>query len=1275
MSIEDKIKEVKKLEKKKKWDTASKSYVEIADYYLESKDFTKGLDFLESAIAAQQREKKAEQVIILYRKIISAAKKGKSKTKKELFRYAAAAIPLVEEYIQVLKESKGNRYISKHGAMTRYFLGECREIVSGEAERNKEFLRAGNIFVKVAKDLFSSPKTEPDANEAFQKARIIFDLMNNREETFKALLVEAEINIRKYRLERGFALFDEARAIFDDDSHQKMSVDIEKVVYAEIGLKLLRNHFSDIEQHQIAEMLISKSREAHLLANSLDKVPEILFEIGKINIDNKQLENGFSSFDEAITNSQLVGDKETQGKIIEYLFDEGKKIAENIQRPPTKLESLIEVDKLPFMVYFNKLEEICRKLDRNQEVEEVAQYIWQLGLTLLESNAISDDSYYIKRAFALLINNNRFDGLQKIADELEKRLDEFTEKKQLDQLQELKTLLVDSYERIDDYPSASFLNVKVAQTYASWGNYEKQVECLREAASLLQTADTDTVKAFSKSLDEQFEKMEAYVPDSILNEVLQLVGNTYLQLRDDDKYDSLYARFALKSIETNDFTKVMAYHQQDYEFLRSTKNFSRAIARLDEVSKNLFAKGQYQLANNLRSKQTKLLIETNSSQEQVLPLIESLENQITEILTQKADVELVNDLFNHLIKLYDYLGLKEAQGDAMVEMANKLIEVEYFDSGFEYLNRAFEKFKAENVVEKYALLLDFALEKKVFYESLENQKIAGRFLDFLIRTLTELDQKKEAADLILSRAIQLIPIDEVKASDHFEQAKKLISQTSSSDDLMSYYQDYGSALLKKGKIDQGMETLAQAESSTSTKSLAIADTCLTVARDSFADKDYDTYFILVDRAMSIYTDLEMFQESSSIALAEARKLWSVNNLPYSMIFLERAWAPLSVTYDEKLTQSIQPLLEVAEEFISALFEQGRYDEAKNFLEFQERIYKQLNLTDKILEVEMRKIDALIGRGNIEGALSHVYDIASIGIEESKFKDTIALLRELLPTFVRLAPQKTKFLLKIFINLLVTMEPKEVARRLVHETLDFYTVLIAESATEEEHDLFQNQTTLFFEALAEVAEAEDELIFFTIRFSQELIAQGAFSFLFPVLKLNLVNLQPSKPETKMRIINGISSFLKKTDFNEQFVQNGLDFINGLSLNFDDKNKEILTGILLDIGQTYKKQKEIYEYSTQLAFQQSTQITDTSVALNILYRLIEEDLGSKNYLNALKGLDYIIDKLDHAPEIMADQFVQLLDKFLSGLSRGEKKKWMDLFKAKQELINEKILHKGD
>jgi len=51
----------------------------------------------------------------------------------------------------------------------------------------------------------------------------------------------------------------------------------------------------------------------------------------KINIDNKQLESGFSSFDEAITNSQLVGDKETQDKIIEFLFQEGKKIAEQIR--------------------------------------------------------------------------------------------------------------------------------------------------------------------------------------------------------------------------------------------------------------------------------------------------------------------------------------------------------------------------------------------------------------------------------------------------------------------------------------------------------------------------------------------------------------------------------------------------------------------------------------------------------------------------------------------------------------------------------------------------------------------------------------------------------------------------------------------------------------------------------------------------------------------------------------------------------------------------------
>ncbi len=83
MNIEDKLKQIKKLEKKKKWEDASKASVELAEYYIGQKNFTEGLQHFEKAIYFQQKEKKAEKVIVLYRKIISSARKGKNKTKKE----------------------------------------------------------------------------------------------------------------------------------------------------------------------------------------------------------------------------------------------------------------------------------------------------------------------------------------------------------------------------------------------------------------------------------------------------------------------------------------------------------------------------------------------------------------------------------------------------------------------------------------------------------------------------------------------------------------------------------------------------------------------------------------------------------------------------------------------------------------------------------------------------------------------------------------------------------------------------------------------------------------------------------------------------------------------------------------------------------------------------------------------------------------------------------------------------------------------------------------
>jgi len=1273
MNIEGKLKALEKLEKKKKWEDASNAAVEIAEYLFDQKmDYPQSLKFLKRAITARQKQKKAEAVIVLYRKIITVARKGKRKTKKDLFRYAAAAIPLIEEYIRVLQES--NRYFTKHGAMTKYFLGECREIVSGIQQRNEEFLQAGRVFLEVGKKLSSSKKTEQESEEAFEKSRAIFELMKTyREEIFESFLVEAEINIQKYRLERGSYLFDEARGIFDDENHQIKVANIEKVVYAEMGLQLLQKHFTNMQQRNIAETLLGKAKEAHIYSKSLEEYLKIQFEVGKINIENNQLETAFHYFEEAIQNSQLVGDEATPREIVEYLFLEGKTRSENILSSTVKLE-LDDLDSLPPIIFFNKIEEIGKKLEMGHEVEEVAMYIWNFGKQLLENRAISDDMPMLEKSVDFLIRNNRLNGLSKIGDELEERMDEYADTMNLSKFEWLRIFLVSSYRAVDDNQAAGWLNVKISQKYAKWGNFEEQIACLEQAAFIFQNTDQETLRAFSESLNEQFLALDPNTtPESLYDEILRLLGNIFLQLKDDDKYDSLYSQQALKAIEDNDSSKAMLFHEQDFGFLK-VRNSPRALARVEEFSNHLLLKGKIDLAVNIRSEQIKLLIETKATQDQVLEAITSLEDLISEVLTHKADLRLVDDIFKYITDLYDYLGLMEAHGDTAFEIANRLFENSFFNAGFSFLYRAFDRFRMENVIEKIGLILDFASEKKIFYEDLKDQKTAVKFSEFVIKSLKELGQFMEASELMINHAVQLIPIDENRALDQYKEAKKMLLESGSTDEELRLNQEFGSALLKNGKIEKGMEILAEAQSTSEASSLAIADTCLTVAKDRFTEEDYDTYFILIDRALSLYSELEMFRESSSIALSEARKLWSVNDIPYTMIFLERAWAPLSMTYDEKLGESIQPLLQVTDEFIDGLFEQKKYGEVVSFIEFQERIYKQLNRTDKIIEVERRKIEALIGRGNIEMALSKVYDIALVGFEESKFPETVSLLKDSLPIFIVNAPLKAKEILKMLITLLISVV-KEGAERIVYEVIESYLVLIIDSLQKQNIELFEDQARLLFSALTEIAEAEKVLTYFTNRLTQEITKLGKTSLLFKVLQAHIGSINSLHSKIKLEFIQEISALLTQPKLNQEIILNGLNVLKILSKDLEEQDKEVTSGLFFMIGKKHKKDREIYNKAIELAFVQSAQLSNVTTTLNLFYAVVEEEFELEDYLNALKRLDEVIEKLNEIenPQVLARKFIELLDKRLILLAKQKKVNWMDLLSTKHKIISEKFLGK--
>lgn len=255
-----------------------------------------------------------------------------------------------------------------------------------------------------------------------------------------------------------------------------------------------------------------------------------------------------------------------------------------------------------------------------------------------------------------------------------------------------------------------------------------------------------------------------------------------------------------------------------------------------------------------------------------------------------------------------------------------------------------------------------------------------------------------------------------------------------------------------------------------------------------------------------------------------------------------------------------------------------------------------------------------------------------------------------------------------------MEPKEIAQEILYETLDSNIILITESKTKKQQELFQDQVTLFFNALTEVAEAEDILTHFIIHFSQEMTKLREYLSLFNVLKQNISNLQATDSTTKMKIVNEISSILEYHELAPQTILEGLDFLKDLTWNIDVQNRESVSRIFVMIGTKHKSQKDIYSLAVQLAFEQSKQSGNVPATLDLLYGLIEEDLKIENYLNALRKLDEVIEKLDQAPIAMAKKFADFLDEYLVKLKKQKNKKWLDLLSTKHQIISDRFLNEN-
>ena len=102
---------------------------------------------------------------------------------------------------------------------------------------------------------------------------------------------------------------------------------------------------------------------------------------------------------------------------------------------------------------------------------------------------------------------------------------------------------------------------------------------------------------------------------------------------------------------------------------------------------------------------------------------------------------------------------------------------------------------------------------------------------FFVSCLLRLNQDADAAELMLQRAILLIPVNEDLAFDQFKAAKSIIAEYGPAEKRGHFEKAFGSTLLRYGKTDLGMEVMSETEQKTSIEALGIADTYLSSSED------------------------------------------------------------------------------------------------------------------------------------------------------------------------------------------------------------------------------------------------------------------------------------------------------------------------------------------------------------------------------------------------------------------------------------------------------------
>jgi hypothetical protein len=692
------------------------------------------------------------------------------------------------------------------------------------------------------------------------------------------------------------------------------------------------------------------------------------------------------------------------------------------------------------------------------------------------------------------------------------------------------------------------------------------------------------------------------------------------------------------------------------------------------MTEKLLEGKHYASMMSLIHNQVNLLTQLKADQEDIIPSIQRLETYINGFFTNEDDLSYIDPIYTLIAHLYDYIGAKESQGDTAYEISLEYFEIGYIDQGFEYLGKSFQIFVDGGFLEKVGMILDYLEQKKDYYSEMDSSSpITDRFFEFFVSCLLRLNQDADAAELMLQRAILLIPVNEELALEQFKAAKSIITELGLLEKRGQFEKAFGSTLLKYRKTNLGMDVLSETEQKTTVEALSIADTYLTSSEDRFNEEDYDSYFTLVNQAMNIYIELEMTQEASTIALSEARKLWSIKNVVYTMIFLEHAWQILSTMFRVGFSQSLQPLNEFITTVIEELFKLNRFDEALGFIELKERIYKQINRPDMRLDVIKRKVDAYIGKGNLDSAISQTFDLLSTDFGKPQLKDVIAFVKRFLEEYFAEVPTRINELLKAYIQLIISN--KTARSTIIQETSIDMSKFVLNSLNHENTELFDIQIrTILSSFIESEEEVEEGVVIFVIKLIEGLLYKSLYKKVTSFIDEYSTMLKKLSPKAKLKIIQEFGSLLSSEEkLPENDINLMITFLSTFSKGLVEKEIESVAVILWFIGKANEQNKNIIRHAYNHAITLCKSIHGLSTTLTIYEDQFKREFDTENYMEALDVLDQVIETLSSHFENRDDiiRFVNLLDEKLPTLGKRRKKKWLNLFTEKYQLISEKFL----